>query len=113
MTLYPTRMGRLVFFSSTEEQAAQRIAPILSKMVGGYVDPYEMQFTPARGAWTHDVKDVRRFTGTFKRPDLPKLKYTFGSWDRTLSQIANRCRIEIADTRDHRRSDVEFEIFKP
>ena len=113
MTQFPTRMGRLVHFTATEEQAAHRIAERLSRLLETYVDPYGLKIHPARGFWTHDHQDVRRFTGAFPRPHLPKLSYTFGSWDMTVSKIASGCRFDLEDVQDDDRGDVNFEISKP
>jgi hypothetical protein len=112
MTLYPTKLGRLVGFSSTQEQAAHKIAERLSMMLKTYVDPYDLKLYPARGFWTHRHQDVQKFTGCFPRIDLPKLTYSIGAWTITLSEIAKGTLFDIRDCRGSRFSDANFEIDK-
>lgn len=110
-----SRMGRHAGMTATQEAAAHKIAPLVSKIIGGYVDPYSMLLIPARGRWAHNVSDVQRWTGHFPRPDMPKLSYTIGSWDVTLSSIAAGCRFDLDDERGEiaRLRDNDFQISKP
>jgi hypothetical protein len=108
--IYPTKAGTLARFTATEERAAIKLAARLSSILGWYVEPYEMQLHPARGFWTRNHQDVQRFEGSIRRPDLPKLSYTFGSYDMTLSRIAKGCRFLVSDCRGTYRKVLDFDI---
>lgn len=108
-----SRMGRHVGMSATQEGAAHKIAEKLSQVLETYVDPYSLKLYPARGFWTHNTADVQRFTGSFPRPDLPKLSYSLGSWDCTLSRIAKGNRFVLRDNREDRKACNDFDIFLP
>jgi hypothetical protein len=108
--IYPTKAGMLARFNATEERAAIKLAARLSSILGFYVEPYEMRLYPARGFWTHSHQDVQRFEGSIKRSDVPKLTYTFGSYDMTLSRIAKGCRFLVSDCRGTHRKVLDFDI---
>lgn len=98
--------------SKTNKIAAQKIAKRLSSVLGVPICPDEIVIVPARGGWAHSTKDVQRWAGHFPRPDLPKISYSIGSWNMTLSKIAAGCAFDLHDERntDRRVKDNDFQI---
>lgn len=90
------------------DAARHRIAEALSKLLGTYVDPWDVTlYAVARGYWSHNHQDVQRWTGSFEANGL---RYTIGSWNRTLSQIRGGRRFEITDTRGDQRPYNDFQL---
>lgn len=100
-----SRMGRTVFRTSAQEQAAIKLAAEFSKIFETYIDPYSLVILSARGYWSHMQQDVMRFNGHYNGNP----RFDFGSWELTVSDVARK-KIKIIDDRASYRPYVDFDI---